>query len=633
MAESDGNQYMLKVPGGVYLLLIESVFFSMSYFGNINPHPLGLVSGLSVSLLAMAAFCLIFHFQRFLAILFLLSYVLFSSFLIVTNWWYFQYFQSYYNYKVIGYGVDLIESARAVGVFNYKFEVFLFIFLVAFALVAAIIMLMRSVARKHNYLVSSFFLAIFGLACLYTSNISLASFKKIGMPILKPSYVHPVHAFFIDDDVDFSTEFGSVAYFSNLNTLSKKVGVYDFEKANYNVIYVMLESTRTSLVGDNHSRGSLTPNLDGLARSLVVSREFYANSNYTIKGELASWCGIFDHNAKPPISKSTDAIKRLQCLPKILAERGYETAYFHGNTGSFNSRKEFLPVVGFEHLYFPEDDASSRELPKIGWGISDEYMYQYMLDTLLSKSDRPFFAHFMTVSSHYPFGWDWGIPTPIAGHPNPKSQSEVYENYKNAVFYEDYALGKFWAAFKESPLYKNTIVVITADHGVWVFDDEENKSLIQKNEEFFRVPLLIYHPDIKEPVELTDTASQIDLPETVLNMLGIKDYDDFFVGKNLFETVENPWAIMMKQGDIVVRKNDTICYVEGAGCAGIQQDCVAIEYGELLPDINKLQRCQKITGDLLQDGGAVLSPQPADPDLMDKAFSLIRYHNKKVFMD
>ena len=116
-------------------------------------------------------------------------------------------------------------------------------------------------------------------------------------------------------------------------------------------------------------------------------------------------------------------------------------------------------------------------------------------------------------------------------------------------------------------------------------------------------------------------------------MLGIKDYDDFFVGKNLFETVENPWAIMMKQGDIVVRKNDTICYVEGAGCAGIQQDCVAIEYGELLPDINKLQRCQKITGDLLQDGGAVLSPQPADPDLMDKAFSLIRYHNKKVFMD
>ena len=264
--------------------------------------------------------------------------------------------------------------------------------------------------------------------------------------------------------------------------------------------------------------------------------------------------------------------------------------------------------------------------------VSDEYMYQFMLDTLISNNEKPFFAHFMTVSSHYPYGWDWGVSVPLEEHPNPKKASEVYSNYQNAVFYEDYALGKFWEAFKKSTLYDNTIVVITADHGVWVFDDEEKKSLLQKNEEFFRIPLLIYHPDIQGPIELTDTASQIDLPETVLNMLGIHDYDDIFVGKNLFEKVQNPWAIMMKQGDIVVRKNDVICYIEGATCSGIQQDCVAINYGELLPDINKLQRCQRIDGDLLLDD-AVITELPADPELMDKAFGLIRYHNKKVFMN
>ena len=238
----------------------------------------------------------------------------------------------------------------------------------------------------------------------------------------------------------------------------------------------------------------------------------------------------------------------------------------------------------------------------------------------------------MTVSSHYPYGWDWGIPVPMKEYPNPKSPSEVFQNYKNAVFYEDYALGKFWEAFKKSALHENTIVVITADHGVWVFDDEQEKTLLQKNEEFFRIPLLIYHPDINEPIELTDTASQIDLPETVLNMLGIIEYDDFFVGKNIFQKVENPWTIMMKQGDIVMRKSDTICHVEGAGCAGIQQDCVAIEYGELLPDIDKLLRCQRIDGDLLQDG-AVITELPPNPEWMDKAFGLIRYHNKKVFMN
>jgi phosphoglycerol transferase MdoB-like AlkP superfamily enzyme len=586
--------------------------------------------------LGLAVAYLLIPFGRATFALYLIGFTCFSFFICVSNWWYFQYFQSFYNYESLGLGGDIVAALKSFESFQYKRESACLLFFNCLFVSLSIFFYRKPARRGASRYLTGLLLFMVAIVLSFVASSALESYAKLNISILKPSYVHPIHAFFVSDNANLgvgSEEILASDIFTGLNFPVNDRGAVLFERKAYNVIYIVLESTRASLVGEYGNNDKLTPTIDALAKSLVVSKNFYANSNYTIKGEVASWCGIFDHNATPPISKSSDAIKNLQCLPKILAERGYDTSYFHGNTGSFNSRNEFLPVVGFQNLYFPEDGDMDGRLPKIGWGISDEYMYQFMLDTLHSKSGKPFFAHFMTVSSHYPYGWDWGISVPVAEHANPKNASEVYENYKNAVFYEDYALGKFWAAFKKSKLYDNTIVVITADHGVWVFDDEEPKSLVQKNEEFFRVPLLIYHPDIDESITLTDTGSQIDLPETVLNMLGIKDYDDFFVGKNLFETVENPWAIMMKQGDIVVRKNDTICYVEGAGCAGIQQDCVAIEYGELLSDINKLQRCQKITGDLLQDGGAVLSPQPADPELMDKAFSLIRYHNKKIFMD
>jgi phosphoglycerol transferase MdoB-like AlkP superfamily enzyme len=620
----------------ISLFFLLCIISFLSYFGRINPHTLGLLSDISVFFFGFAFALFIIPFGKKIFVLYFIALVILCVFLVVSSWWYFQYFQSYYNYSSLGFRADLFEVSKAFSSFMYKQEAGYFVFLTALFSVFVVVFYQEPLKSKRYYFLASTFTFSLAAVCWAVVEISLVHYKNLNIAVLQPAYLHPVHAFFTGSDKnrDISAlEYVALEQFSDLNSMVEGGELVSLKAKPYNVIYIVLESTRASLVGAYGNKDGLTPNIDALSLSLVVSKSFYANSNYTIKGEVASWCGIFDSNAKPPISKSSDSIKNLQCLPKILVERGYDTSYFHGNTSAFNSRKEFLPIVGFEHLYFPEDDAGAGSLPKIGWGISDGYMYKFMLDNLLAQNDKPFFAHFMTVSSHYPYGWDWGIPVPLTEHPDPKNASEVYENYKNAVFYEDYELGKFWNTFKKSKLYDNTIVLITADHGVWVFDDEDKKSLLQKNEEFFRIPLLIYHPDINEPMELTDTASQIDLPETVLNMLGIKDYDDYFVGKNLFEMVENPWAIMMKQGDIVVRKNDTICYVEGSDCAGIQQDCVAIEYGELLPDINKLLRCQKVEGDLLRESGATISDVPSDPELMDKAFSLIRYHNKKVFLD
>ena len=45
---------------------------------------------------------------------------------------------------------------------------------------------------------------------------------------------------------------------------------------------------------------------------------------------------------------------------------------------------------------------------------------------------------------------------------------------------------------------------------------------------------------------IDQVASQVDLPVTLMDLLGIDFPREAFIGKNLFDEVETPWAVMMK---------------------------------------------------------------------------------------
>lgn len=150
-------------------------------------------------------------------------------------------------------------------------------------------------------------------------------------------------------------------------------------------------------------------------------------------------------------------------------------------------------------------------------------------------------------SNHSPFEFPDGR---IKLHEEPKAT----EN--NAVKYTDYALGRFIAQAKASDYWKDTIFVVVADHDIRV----RGRSLVPI--EHFHIPGLILGADIK-PRKLHTVASQIDLPPTLLSLMGV-DVQHPMPGRDLTqEPADLPGRAMMQY-------NDNYAWMEGTKTVVLQ---------------------------------------------------------------
>lgn len=615
-------------PHLIWLTLFVVSFISTSHFGLLNPHLSGMLSNIFVALV-------------FLITLFLLSFLGHKSYacllaliwlgqiaLTLGNWWHYQYFQSYFNYQSLALSSESSESFFALSEFAYTKPAIILALVSGFFLFLSI----RFYKKEHFQLkrTAPLLLLLAGAAAASGTVVynSVANYRALNMLTLSPAYFSPVHAFFIPLDSNKTIseeELVAESDFKEMNLLESDFA-NKVQSGDYNVIVIMLESVRASMLGYYNGDVGATPNFDAFASENMVVRNFYANTNFTVKAETAILCGMMDHNAKPPLAKFTDELSELDCLPAMLAEKGYSTRFYHGYQSDFYSRDTFLPKLGFDYRYFHADNFPD-EPRRIGWGIADEAMYSIMLSDLMSLGNKRFLAHITTLSSHYPFKWDW----PAAASIDVADAGSLFKNYANAVLYEDYAFGQFWQQFKQSGLADNTIVIVTADHGVWTFPDgADMQGQLGLDEQFFRMPLMIYHPDMSKHREISQIASQVDIAPTVLDMLGMPELKKHFVGKNMLDQVQQPWALMMKSGQLTMRVNDTVCRIRDRGCAGLHQECVAHQFGELfLERFSDMQQCYQINADLLQGGS--YHPVELNKAWLQQGFDLINLHNKRAF--
>lgn len=333
-----------------------------------------------------------------------------------------------------------------------------------------------------------------------------------------------------------------------------------------NVIVFVMESFRASESGIYGNRLSATPFLDSLSKKALWARKFYANAPRTTKSETSINCGVLDFFGGPSLSEK-EADFSLSCVPDILSKAGYETLWFHGNDKDFYKRASHLPKQGFtktygiEDLYGPDykemrsskNNLTSASKPILGWGIPDPTLFTMALSQLETVS-KPFYAEVLSVSNHFPFDYEWGIPFPKYL----QAQDSPYNKYRRGLYYSDQALKTFIEKFNNSPLYENTVVLITGDHGFWVFDDNNSLSNINKYEQFFRVPLLIYGKDIASGV-IEQAASHVDIPPTVLSILGINT-TTAFLGRSLIEPSKASTPTFgMLENSYGFRLNDKVC--------------------------------------------------------------------------
>ena len=336
------------------------------------------------------------------------------------------------------------------------------------------------------------------------TTISKSSFKKIKFKKSVNNRSIPV----FDDRID--------TIILSKNTKPKTDIIKKFRN-KYNVILIILETTNFKFFSPEGQFIQYFPNFMEFSKKGIYFENFFCPFPRSSKSFFAIITGHYPLTSYKSVIKIAPQIK-LPSLTEVLKSNGYST--FGGYSGDFNYDRmaDFLKFRGVDKLVdiFHNDG----KYQKISWCVDDEFIYDQLInwiDTLDSKA--PFFGFLLPMNSHHPF-WTPKREFKIL------SESNKENRYINAIYYQDYLVGKLFNYLKGSNKLDDTIVIITGDHGI-VFNmldnRDRNRSPYLLDKSSVKVPFYIYTPFMDSiKVDNKIIGNLIDIMPTILDILGIK---------------------------------------------------------------------------------------------------------------
>jgi arylsulfatase A-like enzyme len=109
----------------------------------------------------------------------------------------------------------------------------------------------------------------------------------------------------------------------------------------------------------------------------------------------------------------------------------------------------------------------------------------------------------------------------------------VHKNYAAEVQYVDKYLGELWKKLDDLGLLKNTIIILTADHGEGLKTHGNLGHVERLYQETVRVPLIIYYPNLGRRGHVADPiVNHLDLMPTILDLVHV-NYNGAMSGYSL----------------------------------------------------------------------------------------------------
>ncbi len=285
-------------------------------------------------------------------------------------------------------------------------------------------------------------------------------------------------------------------------------------KERPNVVILILESFSSKVLTNLGGNWDAAPNLNAYLNEGVVFTNFYANGSRSDKG-LVSILSAYPGQPTTSIMKIASKTESLPSLFNSFSKAGYESSYYYGGDVDFANMRSYISNSGAQTVI--SVDNFDSKLNESKWGVHDEYLFEYLYNDII-KHEEPFFKVLFTLSSHDPFE----VPMePIFEGKNRATQ------YLNSIYYTDSCLGDFINKVKKTEIWNNTLFVLVADHG-------SNKPGKSANHDFekFQIPMLWMGGVISDTLKISRTGSQIDIPATLLNQVGISS-KEFTYSKNL----------------------------------------------------------------------------------------------------
>lgn len=319
-----------------------------------------------------------------------------------------------------------------------------------------------------------------------------------------------------------------------------------------NVIMITVESLSASFLAHFGNTQNITPVLDSLADKNLMFTNMYATGTRTVRGMEALTLSI------PPTPGSSivrrQGNENLTTVGHIFEKEGYTRTFYYGGDGYFDNMNEYFGSNGFNitdrgrNIKIGDNYLTKRTIIQDSqvhfenaWGVSDGDLFDAVIrgSDADDKAGKPFYSFVMTTSNHRPFTFPAGKIDRKQG------------NREGAVRYTDYAISAFLKKIEKKAWYKNTIVIIVADH--CAASAGKNEIDIDK----YHIPCIVLNLPVKGKMVIDKLCSQIDLYPTLFSLLGW-NYESNLYGQNVLNPTYQPRAVLGTYQKLAYLKNDSL---------------------------------------------------------------------------
>ena len=363
----------------------------------------------------------------------------------------------------------------------------------------------------------------FGMADVYNKRELLESVKPI--PLYQPlTFIRFVEKYFGIQGVEKVVSKHTIDKNSKVNYPLHPITIQPDSKSP-NIFIFMFDAARNSILSPQ-----VTPHVTALKKDSLVFNNHISGGDATRFGifsffyglNATYWFNFLDAQKEPVLF---DVLKQKEYQIKIISSTDtqwpeFKQTVYCGVTKSISD--------GFEGVPY-EKDAQSTEVFK-KW-IAD------------ADKKKPLFSFVFLDAPHgysYPKEFEKFKPN-IGGDgvnyigTKVENRQELLNSYKNAVYYNDKLFGQMIASLKEKGLYDDAIILFSSDHGEEFYE----YGFFGHNSSFSKAQVnspLVFKLPSKEHKEIEKMTSHLDMPATLLKLLGVKNpASDYSCGEDVLD--------------------------------------------------------------------------------------------------
>ena len=350
-----------------------------------------------------------------------------------------------------------------------------------------------------------------------------------------------------------SSDLNKVISYTQKNYAQPNPSMFGIAK-NKNIIVIHLESFQQFLINYKVNGKEVTPNINKFYadQNTLSFDNFY---NQVGQGKTSDAETMLENSLfglpSGSVMTSYGTSNTFQAMPAILDQRGYSTAAFHGDVGSFWNRDNTYKSWGYNY-FFSEDYYKNKTNYSVGYGLKDKIFLKQSIK-YIEKLPQPFYAKVITVTNHYPYELD----KQNQHIEKTKTGDNTVDGYVQTAKYLDEAFGQFVDYLKKSGLYDNSMIVVYGDH--YGISNNHKKAISQLLNldtvtsydlaQFQKVPFMIHLNGLKGGINHT-YGGEIDVMPTLLDVLGIENKDTIQLGNDLLSPNRNQ-TVAFRNGDFV----------------------------------------------------------------------------------